>query len=182
MYIDMVQSVKLTNGTVIAYYQLPPCSTGGDYSTQLPSSFHTPTDYDHYLLACVPQIYTQSLFFYQFPEQFVLYSSLKQIPKEYMSLQLNMHGLSPAIAYSIRRPLRLVALDHKSNVDVLLATALQQGHPELVHAFKTGDFSTILPFFCSLGFDGCVGRFSETLPYTVTICQPSHWLTKSKSK
>jgi hypothetical protein len=172
--------IKLHNKTILASNQfnlVTPCQINMVKTIQ--ENFETKEEYNNYLLCSLTHIFHDNLFFYQIPKSFKVYSSDQNIPKTPISLYLNKLDTNATNIYehTFKKATELVDLQMKSNLDVLKATAITQHQSQLVDIlnqkpFKIADFSTLLPYFCSLGLAGCITPSS-----TIYLCQPHEYLS-----
>jgi hypothetical protein len=158
--------IKLNNGQVIAGNQF-------DINVKLPTHFQTANNYNEFLLNSLHLLFTDNLFFYQIPQSFKVYSSTSDLPKSNISLYLNTHDIKSegsVYEHEIIHPIRVVALDKKSNCDILIATAIQNGLIGMDQVFRNGNLTEMSKYLCSLGISGFISKFTTDSPYSIHLC------------
>jgi len=168
--------VKLNDGTIIAddqYDLINPCT---EY---IPTSFKTVDDYSIYVLWSTKQVFNDNLFFHRIPESFKVYSD-KRLPRNSPQVvYFNIIDANKNVIFEhvLNNSVDLVALESKSNIDVLKATFIKQNNMELVTAISEGSIDPILDYLCELGYDGCITSATHESPYLIYLCHPDRQMS-----
>jgi len=171
--------IHLNDGTPIAtkqYNILYPCTD------KIPISFETSLAYDEYVLCSLAQIYRDNLFFYQIPQGFKVYSHQAVMTDHdtagarFYVTASNLEG-DFTHEYQFTRPVDLVALNMDSNINVLLATAIQDERDDVIRILTqhSGNYVSILDYLCTMDFTGYVAKNEAYIMY---ICQPQQVVKK----
>jgi len=162
--------IKLQNGHLLSknqYNLLSPCTE------PVQTTFKTADDYNSYLLCSLKMRYNNNLFYYHFPALFTFYSD-QEILSENTKLYLNRVDVGSKTVYEhqLNQPIDLIALNYKSNQEVLLATYMENDHTPIENIIKKKDHMTLLNRLCEIGSTGFVIKFSIRTPYIICICNP----------
>jgi hypothetical protein len=166
--------IKLYNGKIISKNQFslvtPP-------TEKIPKSFKTVEEYNQYLLSSIQILYEDNLFLYQIPSSFVVYSDKKLI-SEVTDLYLNTVDVHSKIVYKYTfvEPIHLVALDHYSNLDVLIASSIKNRLVPMDKIIQKQDGSALLEQVCAFGLKGYIIKFADSKPYIINLCSPEKYL------
>lgn len=166
-----------------------------------PDSFLSADDYSEYIISCLTTVYKDNLTMYKFPKGFKFYygeptpSKETVIPKNRMSFSINAHDAGQqGVVYEfvLQKELQVVSLDRKSNIEVLVATALLNNQQEVVNALSLepdqrsiDDQLTLIDYLCDFGYNGFGYRpFKQSvdrgIPATFVICQAEQYLGRGR--
>lgn len=161
--------IKLSNGKSIATNQfdlMRPCTD------KIPDSFKSVKDYNKYLLCSLPHVYRDHLFFYQIPKSLKVYSNSESHPNQLYFNTIDTN-LDVVYEYHFKHSIDLVDLNNKSNVNILIATAIQNNRNDIVDAFEYGNYEEILKFLCTLNIYGMI----SVNPVTIHLCNPKYYIS-----
>lgn len=147
--------IQLEDGTLLAkeqYNLIKPCVT------TTPKQFRSSHDYDDFMLCGLTMTFHDNLFFYKIPTNFVVYSRFKSTPIDKMVVYINSLDTGQPVSYEYKfiHAVELVAMDMRSNQDVVLSYALSQGRDDIVDAIKTQNMPILVVYLQSLGFIGVI--------------------------
>lgn len=170
--------IKLTDGTIIATQQykiLHPCTD------KIPLSYEKNVDYDKYVTYSLHQTYHDNLFFYHIPQSFKVYSQSGSLTDKNISFSISFNFTNkPIYEYQFKRPIDVIGLDIKSNIDVLLATAIEDKREDVIKVLtqQTGHYSSITDFLFSMNLKGFLVNHEKFMIY---IYNPDKYLTKTQN-
>lgn len=165
--------IKLEDNRVLAHNQfvlLQPCTV------KVPTIFKTPIEYNNYLLCGLKQSFHDNLFFYKIPINFKVYAKTPTIYNK-MLLYFNMidPSQSDIYEYVFIKNTEIVAFNMNSNVDVLLATAIETKQLTFIDAFDKSDMSRILDYLHSMQISGLI----TSEPQIMCLIKPQEYLRRN---
>lgn len=171
--------IKLSNGTPIACSQTNLLCSNFE---KKPLNFKTSDDYERYVLYGLEEIYQNNLFFHHIPKSFKVYSNQMSLSDDDISFHLS--AINPdgqfTHVYEFVQPIDLVSLNMKSNITVLLATAIREKKQDIIKILtdNSGYSSSIVKFLCSMDFNGFTAHEKT---HTLYVCQPAKFLKYVKT-
>jgi hypothetical protein len=167
--------ITLDNGIIIAHEQFDVIN---QCTAKKPVSFKTVDNYTEFILWSLKQTFSDNLFFHEIPESFKAYSNRREIDDTMMTLYFNIMDPASGDIYEhvFLKHINLVALDMKSNADELKAIT----PPEFITALASDNIGLITKCLEEQGFDGCITRPTDKLPYMIHIFHPVQYVSTGK--
>ena len=172
--------IQLANREPIAHKQpnLQNICTG-----KIPVSFMTTRDYDTYLLCCLKLIFHDDLFFYQIPENFVVYSSTNPQGQSDGEFFLNYKdiGLPQGKFYicTFKKSVELISLERESDLMYLEQIINKKGF-NIRTAVKENNMVGVMISLCSTRFPGKIGPIAgvvSPVSQHLHVCLPNLCMT-----